>query len=181
MRTFSYRDAFSPGEFDVVWASPPCTTFSCARRTNLGRYVRGELCTVETLARDTREEGVPILRRTEEILAYLAPKRWFMENPYTGTMKDYVSSEPAVFDYCMFGYPYRKRTAVWSNVALASVRCDGSHLVDGRRHAMTCIGASRTLSGQGGGQSKRERYSIPRDLVVHLVSSGLEDIPGTPL
>ena len=36
---FDYREAFKPGDFDVVWASPPCDTFSAARRSNIGRMV----------------------------------------------------------------------------------------------------------------------------------------------
>ena len=31
----NYRDTFSPNEFDIVWASPPCETFSCARKCNI--------------------------------------------------------------------------------------------------------------------------------------------------
>ena len=34
---FDYRSAFIPGYFDVVFASPPCDTFSAARRSNIGR------------------------------------------------------------------------------------------------------------------------------------------------
>ena len=42
---FDYREAFKPGDFDVVWASPPCDTFSKARRSNIGRMVFDELMT----------------------------------------------------------------------------------------------------------------------------------------
>ena len=41
------------GEFDVVWSSPPCLYFSAARRSNIGRMVKGEIMTKETLLRDT--------------------------------------------------------------------------------------------------------------------------------
>ena len=51
---FDYANAFEPGYFDVVWASPPCHTFSCARKCNIGRYVKGEMCTRETLTRDAQ-------------------------------------------------------------------------------------------------------------------------------
>ena len=35
---FDYREAFKPGDFDVVWASPPCDTFSAARRPTYTIY-----------------------------------------------------------------------------------------------------------------------------------------------
>ena len=36
---FDYKAAFVPGQFDVIWCSPPCDTFSVARRSNIGRMV----------------------------------------------------------------------------------------------------------------------------------------------
>ena len=48
------------GEFDVVWSSPPCLYFSAARRSNLGRMVKGEIMTKETLLRDTEMHGAPL-------------------------------------------------------------------------------------------------------------------------
>ena len=167
---FPYREAFIPGQFDVVWASCPCETFSCARKCNIGRVVRGETMTSETLIRDMETIGVPILRRTQEIIQFLQPKTYFIENPYTGAMKDYIESAPAVFDYCMYGFGYRKRTAIWSNTKLVSCLCDRSHLVNGR-HTMTAIGTSKTHHGQGGGSSKNARYSIPKELIVYLLSA----------
>ena len=166
---FDYKAAFVPGYFDVVWASCPCETFSAARRSNIGRMVKGEIMTAETLLRDTNFVGVPILRRTQEIINFLQPKMWFIENPYTGSMKNYIETKPAVYDYCMYNFPYRKRTAIWSNKPLQGCRCDRSHLINGR-HALTAIGTSKTQQGQGGGGSKHGRYAIPRDLIVELLT-----------
>ena len=165
---FDYKSHFKPGDFDVVWASPPCDTFSAARRSNIGRMVFNEMMTNERIVRDREALGVPLLRRTQEIIEYLQPKMWFMENPYTGSMKDYITEKPNVFDYCMFGFPYRKRTAIWSNTQLENILCDRSHLIDGR-HQRTVIGASKTQAGQGGGRNKRGRYAIPEKLVTSLL------------
>ena len=170
---FDYQSQFEPGSFDIIWASPPCQTFSCARKCNIGRHVKGELMTQETLARDVNELGVPILRRTQEIIEFLQPKVWFIENPYTGKMKEYIAKKPYIFDYCMFGYDYRKRTAVWTNVNVESKMCDRSHLIDGK-HRMTAIGTSKSQTGQGGGSSKAGRYSVPSELVRYLLLAKYE-------
>ena len=100
---------------------------------------------------------------------------WFIENPYTGTMKDYITEKPAVFDYCMFGFPYRKRTAIWSNVPLVSVMCDRKcgYFINGR-HQQTAIGASKTQPGQGG-KNKRGRYAIPEALIVKLIDYAIPE------
>ena len=115
------------------------------------------------------EIGLPILRKTQEIIEYLQPKMWFIENPFTGSMKNYITESPTVFDYCMYGFGYKKSTAIWSNVELQGCRCDRSHLINGR-HSCTAIGTSKTQRGQGGGGSKHGRYAIPRDLVVELLT-----------
>ena len=166
---FDYECAFVPGQFDVVWCSVPCDTFSVARRSNIGRMVHGSLMTSERLISDMEEIGLPILRKTQEIIEYLQPKMWFIENPFTGAMKNYIETKPAVYDYCMYGFGYRKRTAIWSNVELQGCRCDRSHLINGR-HRCTAIGTSKTQRGQGGGGSKHGRYAIPRDLIVELLT-----------
>ena len=166
---FDYKCQLEAGEFDVIWASPPCETFSCARKCNIGREVNGEMMTADRLHQDMENVGVPILRKTQELIKHLKPKAWYIENPYTGSMKSYIDQEPNIFDYCMFGFDYRKRTAVWSNVVLESKMCDRKHLVDGR-HRMTAIGSSKTQVGQGGSRSKGGRYSVPEPLVRYLLT-----------
>ena len=144
-------------------------TFSCARKCNIGREVNGEMMTPETLARDVNEIGVPILRRTQELIKYLKPKAYFIENPYTGRMKEFIPEKPMIFDYCMFGFDYRKRTAIWTNINVESKMCDKSHLLNGR-HKMTAIGSSKTQAGQGGSRSKGGRYSVPEPLIRYLLA-----------
>ena len=163
-------NVYEPGHFDVVWASPPCEVFSAARRSNIGRTVNGEVMTTSTLLRDIEEIGVPLLRKTQMCIMYLQPQFWFIENPFTGAMKNYIDAKPYVYDYCMYNsFMYRKRTAIWSNKKLKDNLCDRSHLVN-NRHVCTAIGTSKTQQGQGGGGSKKLRYAIPTDLIVELLT-----------
>ena len=58
-----------------------------------------------------------IVRRTLEIIHYLRPCRWFMENPRTGLLKAQPFMDKHQFvdaDYCQFAdWGYQKPTRVW--------------------------------------------------------------------
>ena len=96
---WDYKAAFSVGHFDIIWASPPCNTFSKMRLSNVGRYG----VTMETIQQDISLIGLPILRRTEEIIDYFKPSLYFIENPQTGRIKDYIDRPYYDVDYCKFG------------------------------------------------------------------------------
>ena len=81
-----------------IWASPPCNTFSKMRLSNVGRYG----VTMETIQQDISLIGLPILRRTEEIIDYFKPSLYFIENPQTGRMKDYIDRPYYDVDYCKY-------------------------------------------------------------------------------
>ena len=101
------------GYFHVIWASPPCDTFSILRKCWTGRYGH----TVETMQNDINDIGLPILRRTEDIINYFKPTYYFIENPQTGSMKEYIDKPYYDVDYCKYAdWGYRKRTRVWTNV-----------------------------------------------------------------
>jgi site-specific DNA-cytosine methylase len=96
---------FEEGYFDLIWASPPCDTFSNLRKSWIGRKLRvhnGEVCSKELLQKDIDEIGLPILRQAEKIIDYLKPKYYFIENPQTGKMKEYITRPFYDVDYCMY-------------------------------------------------------------------------------
>lgn len=123
---FNYK-LYPPGYFDVVWSSPPCTEYSQAKTVGVR-----DLKTADAL-----------VRRTWEIILYLKPRAWFIENPASGQlvsrMRHIHLAAPLAqtTDYCQWGYCYRKHTAIWSNVDLGALpRCGGQGycpvMVDGR-------------------------------------------------
>lgn len=160
---WDYKQAFPPGHFDVVWASPPCTEYSIAK-------TRGE----RDLALADR-----IVRHTRRIIRYLRPARWFLENPQSGYLKDrpVVRGVPYVdVDYCRFSdWGYRKRTRVWYGgepapqpaLCLGAGRCPNMR---GSRHRVS-------LDAQGGCESvpRALKYRVPGRLIAHL--AGLSKVP----
>lgn len=192
---------FNVGEFDIIWASPPCDTFSALRRTWLGRKLKchnGQVCTLELLQKDIDEMGVPILRKAEEIIDYFKPKLWFIENPQTGRMKEYIHKPHYDVDYCKYAdWGYKKRTRIWTNQTnfepkLCKNDCNNL-LINGRTHKCNFGGNKMIMDGDkivkvnslekkekykeyeniqpciGGGQSRNKRYRIPPQLIRELL------------
>ena len=164
---WDYKAAFSVGHFDIIWASPPCNTFSKMRLSNVGRYG----VTMETIQQDISLIGLPILRRTEEIIDYFKPSLYFIENPQTGRMKDYIDRPYYDVDYCKYSdWGMRKRTRIWTNkIGFKPKVCnkDCGFIKDGR-HIRCAAGGNKNTKGQGG-LDKRLRYRIPPLLIEELL------------
>ena len=168
---WDYEKEFSPRDFDVVWASPPCTCFSRLKRCNLGRQCKnGKVFTPESIEDDIQTIGLPLLNRTFEIIDYFQPDHWFVENPATARTKDYIHDKPFyVVDYCQYGMPYRKRTNIWTNLKsfeplLCDKNCSGW---DGKKHAVKVNelggGSDSTINGKRAVRSK-----VPEELIRSL-------------
>ena len=58
---------YPPGHFDVIWCSPDCTQYSCARR---GAKTPRNLALADSL-----------VERSLALISYFSPGAWFTENP----------------------------------------------------------------------------------------------------
>ena len=67
---WGYQTEFESGHFDVIWASPPCTYFSPLRRCNIWRFN----ITAQSIEDGIQNLGVPLLRKTEQIIEHFQPK-----------------------------------------------------------------------------------------------------------
>ena len=95
---------YEPNTFNMIWASPPCTEYSIAKTKGIRKI----------------EEANRIVERTLEIIAYLQPQYYIIENPQTGLLKkqSFMLDKPFNdIDYCKYGLTYRKRTRLWNNIS----------------------------------------------------------------
>ena len=155
---------FQPKHFDIIWASPPCNTFSKLRTSHLGRPLKkynNRIFTRKMLEDDIINEGLPILNKTLEIIDYFKPKFYFIENPQTGRMKDFINLPFYDVDYCRYSnYGYQKRTRIWTNLKGFNPKlCDNNcgNIVKGRKHKI-----------RGSHLSIKYKYRIPSKLIEEL-------------
>ena len=147
---------------DFVWASPPCTFYSIAR-------TRGPPPDLEAADR--------LVQKCLDLAAELrAP--FVLENPWTGKLKSraVVSGIPMrVVDYCMYGAPYRKRTALWTNTEftparpLCSYNCGSCDPV-ARRHTERAQRGSWAGAGERRSQGLRTLYALPAALCDEIAA-----------
>ena len=150
--TWDYKSCYPPGYFMAIWASPCCTNYSRARTRGGPRDLVG---------------ADELVQKTIDIIDYFNATYYYIENPWTGLLRRrdvvYYLPPPYRFDYCQFGAPYRKATAVWSNNQhLENKICTGNcHSFDGRKHGA----AAQRGQGKGRGNlSVNTLHAIPEQL-----------------
>jgi hypothetical protein len=170
---------YPPGHFDFIWASPPCDTFSQLAYSWIGRTLKdGTVVTRESIIKKQEELGVPLVKRTLEILDYFQPEFYCIENPSQSRIKDYISFPSFIVDYCAYvDWGYKKRTRLFTNLKTFEPKvCDPltCKSMDTLFQHDTLIGAKRkhkkvAMGSSGKGlpkwTSKLDRYRIPPELI----------------
>ena len=154
---WDYKSAFPVGHFDAIFAGVPCTEYSRLRD-----------CCKKSKPPDI-EKANKVVLRTLEIIDYFKPKRWFIENPDGGKLKDQEFMRDLPYyrvSYCMYGYDYRKTTRIWTNAPdfkpKLCVRGSCGKTI-GRRH-LASIGQKKSTS-------LYQKYTYPPELVRDLLQS----------
>ncbi len=149
-------DVLEHGNVELIWASPPCTHYSCARTS--ARNPR-DLIGSDAIVRK-------VLDLADSLFCY-----YLMENPHSGLLKtrDVVAGIPMrVLDYCSYGTLYRKRT-IWTNSTFVPARplCkkDCGFCTGGRHDESAQQGPARPGAKR---HTLQELYAIPPLLAEEL-------------
>lgn len=102
------------GHPDVIWASPPCTSYSIAAISHhRTKEPNGNLAPKSDFAKLSDKLVIHTLKLIDE----LSPKFWFVENPRGGMRKmSFMNGRPRyTVTYCQYGDTRMKPTDIWSN------------------------------------------------------------------
>jgi hypothetical protein len=159
---WDYKSAYPVGHFDVITASPVCAYWSHLKYSCIGRKMKGtdKKYTRDSIKKDIDKFGKPMVDRVREIINYFKPKYYWIENPQSGSMKNYITNLPYYdIDYCMYSnWGYRKRTRFWTNIkGFNALKCDKKcGNMKGNRHMKT-LGFSTITEDGKLVQSKKQR------------------------
>lgn len=108
-----------PFKPDIIWASPPCTTYSVSAISK-HRPLSGELSPMA-------KHSDLIVKKTIDIIRILDPKYYYIENPRGMLRKQvFMKGLPrTTVWYCKYGDIRAKPTDIWSNNIRSLINPDG--------------------------------------------------------
>ena len=151
-----------PFKPDIIWASPPCTTFSiasCYHHWNKDRTPKTKECF----------KGIEMVKKTLEIIKNLKPRYFYIENPRGLLRKmDFIQNIGIrnTITYCQYGETRMKPTDIWTNNLNWKPRkmC---------KNGMPCHEAAPrgSQTGTQGLKGNYERSKIPYELCKEILLS----------
>ena len=162
---FDYKK-YPIGYFDIIWASPECKVYSSMNIMNIGENQKYK--SKEDLISKQKEDS-KFINRTIEIIEYLKPKNYFIENPLNSAIWKYIDNEEfkskfIIVDYCYFGYDYKKPTKILTDKNIDNKRCGC------KKHEKVVCWTNKKDRRPHHNQLLDQKYSIPQNLLKYLLS-----------
>jgi len=150
---------------DFIWASPPCTYFSVS---SIGHHWNKD----HTPKTKEAEYGITVVEKTIEIIDYLGPSHWIIENPRGKLRKlEIVKDLPrTTVAYCQYGDNRMKPTDLWHNLGwIPRPMC---------KNGMPCHEAAPrgSQTGTQGLKGNYERSKVPYELCKEILEYINNDI-----
>ena len=161
---FNFNINKVPFKPDIIWASPPCTTFSIA---SCGKHwTAPDKSGNREPKTEAAETGLLMLEQTIWIISNLQPKYYFIENP-RGLMRKMPQVEHLpryTVSYCQYGDKRMKPTDIWTNLKFDAKMC---------KNGMPCHEAAPrgSKTGTQGLKNNYERSKIPYLLCREIIET----------
>ncbi len=158
---------------DIIWASPPCQTFSIASVRH--HWIKKEK---QYIPKSERAKlGIKYILKTKEIIDYYKPIFWFIENPrgMLRKMSFMQGLKRKTVTYCQYGDERMKPTDIWTNNNewIPRPMC---------KNGDSChISAPRgSKTGTQGRKNAYERSKVPDELCLEILKSCSKRVNATP-
>jgi len=169
---------YPTGYFDVITASPVCLWWSNLRSAWIGRKLKGmdRPFTKEDIQNDINKYGKPMVDKVREIIDYFKPKHYWIENPRSSRMKNYITDlDYYDVDYCKYSdWGYQKRTRFWTNIKgfkpkLCKKDCNNMIITKTQKIHKNRMGTSKTVIDNGkiirvNTKALREKYKDKKNI-----------------
>jgi site-specific DNA-cytosine methylase len=164
---FNFNINKVPFNPDIIWASPPCTTFSIASCGT--HWTAPDKNGYREPKTNQAESCLLMLEQTIWIMSNLQPKYYFIENP-RGLMRKMgaVQHLPRyTVSYCQYGDTRMKPTDIWTNLKFDAKLC---------KNGATCHEAAPrgSRTGTQGLKNNHERSKIPNLLCKEIIETILQ-------
>ncbi len=158
-----------PFKPDIIWASPPCTTYSIAAIS----HHRPKNKPLSDFALKSDE----IVKKTLDIIKQINPKKWYIENPRGMLRKqDFMLGLPkTTVWYCRYGDKRAKPTDIWTNNLRSLLNPDGwqprSECFNGNKNCHHESAPRGSKTGTQGLKGNYDRSKIPQELCIEILKN----------
>jgi site-specific DNA-cytosine methylase len=156
-----------PFKPDIIWASPPCTTYSIAAISH--HRPKNKSLSSFAIKSDL------IVKKTLEIIKELNPDKWYIENPRGLLRKQnfMIGLPRTTVWYCTYGDKRAKPTDIWSNNIFSLFNVNGwqprPECFNGNKECHHEAAPRGSKTGTQGLKNNYDRSKIPRQLCLEIL------------